>query len=289
MLEIGKYNELTVKKKTDFGFFLDSPEGDILLPRKYVPEGTKIGDPLKVFIYKDSEDRTIATTLTPRATVGEFASLRVKEVTRVGAFLEWGLEKDLLVPYREQAEKMRAGSRYIVYLFLEEQTKRITATSKIGRFIEKEDIRLHEGEEVDLLVYRPTDRGFKVIINNRYFGMLYKNEIFRELAVGDRARGFVKKIREDRRIDAVLTREGFEDIEEVKKQILKKLQESRGGFLPLTDESTPQSIREELDMSKKTFKKAVGSLYRDGVLEIKHDGIKLVRPDKRKILHKFRF
>ncbi|MBZ0158225.1 MAG: GntR family transcriptional regulator [Alphaproteobacteria bacterium] len=289
MLEIGKYSELTVKKKTDFGVFLDSPEGDVLLPRKYVPGGVKIGDLLKVFIYKDSEDRTIATTLTPKATVGEFAYLRVKEVTRIGAFLDWGLEKDLLVPYREQAEKMKAGSRYIVYLFLEEQTKRITATSKIGRFIEKEDIRLHEGEEVDLLVYRLTERGFKVIVNNRYFGMLYKNEIFRELAVGERARGFVKKIREDKRIDAVLTREGFEDIEEVKKQILKKLKESRGGFLPLTDESSPQSIREELDMSKKTFKKAIGSLYRDGTIEIKHDGIKLVRPDKRKILHKFRF
>ncbi|MCL4490352.1 MAG: S1-like domain-containing RNA-binding protein [Nitrospirae bacterium] len=289
MPEIGKYNQLTVKKKTDFGVYLDSEAGDILLPEKHVPGGTEIGDRLKVFIYRDSEDRIIATTLAPAATVGEFAYLKVKEVTKVGAFLEWGIEKDLLVPYSEQFKRMEAGKRYIVRIFLDEGTKRITATTKIMRFIERENIRLREGENVDLLVCQFTDMGIKVIINNSYWGMLYENEVYQKLNIGDKVKGFVKKIREDRKIDVILTGGGFEDIEVSKKTIIKKLKDSKGGFLPLGDNSAPELIREVLHMSKKTFKKAIGSLYKEGIIEIKYDGIKLKRVDKAKIIHKFKF
>ncbi len=289
MLKIGTYNQLPVLKEVDFGVYLGSEEEQVLLPGKYVPAGTRIGDVLNVFIYKDSEDRTIATTLTPYAVVGEFAYLQVKEVTKIGAFLDWGLEKDLLVPYSEQFKRMEAGKKYIVRIFLEERTERPTATSKIMRFIEQDDVRLREGEDVDLLVYQFSDLGAKVIINNTYLGMLYKNEVYQELHIGEKLKGFVKKIREDKKIDVVLRKGGTEDIEEMKKVVLKRLKASKGGFLPLGDDSPPEVIRGEMHMSKKTFKKVIGMLYKEGFLDIKHDGIKLKRVDKAKILHKFKF
>lgn len=289
MLEIGQYNQLTVKKETDFGVYLESGEGDILLPKKYVPKGTEIGDRLTVFVYKDSEDRIIATTLAPKATVGDFAYLKVKDTAKAGAFLDWGLEKDLLVPYSEQHRRMKAGEKYIVRIFLDEEKQRIAGTTKFNRFIEQEDIRLSEGESVDLLVYAFTDLGVKVIINNLYWGLLHKNEIYQELSIGEKIKGFVKRIREDKKIDVILTGGGFEDIEVSKKAVVKRLKEAKGGFLPLGDDSLPGLIRAELNMSKKTFKKAIGNLYKEGVIEIKHDGIKLKRVDKRKIVHKFKF
>ncbi|MBI3592305.1 MAG: GntR family transcriptional regulator [Nitrospirae bacterium] len=287
-MDIGKFNRLKVKKEVDFGVYLDSDAGEILLPKRYVPKGTRIGDELDVFVYKDSEDRTIATTLTPKAVVGDFAYLRVKDVNRNGAFLDWGIEKDLLVPYSEQSKKMEAGGKYIVRVFLDERTGRITATTKINRFIEKEDILVCEGEDVDLLVYQFTDLGIKVIINNRYFGVLYRNEVYQKLNIGDRIKGFIKKIREDRKIDVSIKRTGPEDIEASMKLILKELKDRRG-FLPLGDNSPPGLIREMLRMSKRTFKKAIGGLYKEGVIELKEDGIKLKRVDKTRIIHRFKF
>lgn len=273
-MQLGKINRLIVKKSVEFGVYLDSDAGEILLPKKYVPDGASVGEPVDVFIYKDSEDRIIATTLVPRATVGEFAYLRVADVAKFGAFLEWGLEKDLLVPSSEQAKKMETGKSYVVRIFVDEKTGRITGSTKINRFLEYDEIPLAEGDTVDLMVYQFTDLGINVIVNSRYSGMLYRNEVFQQLNVGDRLKGFVKRIREDKKIDVKLAKGGYSDVEDAKKTLLKKLKDSKG-VLPLGDNSPPELIRDTLQMSKKTFKKAVGGLYRDGVIELKENGIRL--------------
>ena len=287
-LEIGRFNQLKIKKDTTIGVYLDSEAGEILMPRKYVPLEAGAGDSIRVFVYRDSEDRLIATTLTPAAVVGEFACLKVVAISRAGAFLDWGIQKDLLVPYSEQSGKMEVGGKYIVRIFLDERTQRITATTKISRFIEKENVDLHEGENVAVLVYRVTDLGIKVIVNNRYFGMLYKNEVFEKLHIGDKAEGYVKRIRQDGKIDVMLGKAGPADIEEAKAVIITALKGHKG-FLPLGDHSAPEHIREIVHMSKKTFKKAVGGLYKKELIEIKEDGIKLKRVDKAKMIHLFKF
>ncbi len=287
-LEIGRFNELKIIKETTIGVYLDSDAGEILMPRKYVPQGVHVGDSMRVFVYRDSEERLIATTLTPAAVVGEFVCLKVVAISRAGAFLDWGVPKDLLVPYSEQSVKMEVGAKYIVRIFLDERTQRITATTKISRFIEKENVDLNEGENVALLVYRIADLGIKVIVNNRYFGMLYKNEVFEKLHIGDKAEGYVKRIRPDGKIDVMLGKAGPADIEEAKVVIIKTLKEHKG-FLPLGDHSAPEHIREIMHMSKKTFKKAVGGLYKKELIEIKEDGIKLKRVDKARTIHLFKF
>ena len=287
-LEIGRFNELKIKKETTIGVYLDSDAGEILMPRKYVPQEAHAGDNIRVFVYRDSEDRLIATTLTPYAVVGEFACLKVVAITRAGAFLDWGVQKDLLVPYSEQSGKMEVGGKYIVRIFLDERTQRITATAKISRFIENENVDFREGENVSVLVYRITDLGIKVIVNNRYFGMLYKNEVFEKLHIGDQAEAYVKRIRTDGKIDLMLGKAGPADIEEAKIVIIQALKEHKG-FLPLGDNSAPEHIREILHMSKKTFKKAAGGLYKKELIEIKEDGIKLKRVDKAKMMHLFKF
>jgi predicted RNA-binding protein (virulence factor B family) len=288
MVAIGNYNELKIRKEVEFGVYLDSDAGDILLPKKHVPKGARQGDAVRVFLYKDSEGRLIATTLTPKATVGEFAYLKVVAVTRAGAFLDWGIEKDLLVPYSEQREKVEVGKRYIVRVFFDEARGTIAASTKIGRFIENEHIELEEGQAVELLVYSFTDLGIKVIVENKYFGMLYRREVFQELSIGDRIKGVVKRIRDDGKIDVMLRKGGMEDVEDAKAEIVLALKE-HNRFLPLTDDSDPEVIRDALHMSKKLFKKAVGGLYKDGLIELKRDGILLKRPDKAKILHRFKF
>ncbi|MGO9016239.1 MAG: S1 RNA-binding domain-containing protein [Dissulfurispiraceae bacterium] len=287
-LEIGRFNELKIKKETTIGVYLDSDAGEVLMPRKYVPQEARAGDSIRVFAYRDSEDRLIATTLIPAAVVGEFAYLKVVAISRAGAFLDWGVQKDLLVPYSEQAAKMEVGKKYIVRIFLDERTQRITATTRISRFIEKENVDLREGETVALLAYRIADLGIKVIVNDRYFGMLYKNEVFEKMHIGDKAEGYVKRIRPDGKIDVVLGTAGPADIEQAKVVILKALKEHKG-FLPLGDHSAPEHIREIVHMSKKTFKKAVGGLYKKELIEIKEDGIKLKRVDKAKTLHLYKF
>lgn len=281
MLELGRINTLTALRRTSVGVFLgdpvEDPAGryDILLPTKYVPRTLEIDDEIDVFVYTDSEDRLIATTLTPAIRLGEFAALQVVSVTKIGAFMDWGLEKDLFVPFREQNRPMRVGRWYVVYLYRDEETDRLVASSKINRFLNDEaGNELQEGQEVDLLVYEPTDLGMNVIINNRYRGLLYANEVFQRVYPGDRLTGYIKRIREDRRIDVSLQQTGYQNIEPNAQRILDVLQE-RKGFLPLHDGSEPAAIYATLEMSKKTFKKAIGVLYRERKIRLEENGIYL--------------
>ena len=261
MVAIGDYNELEIVKQVDFGVYLDSDDGEILLPAKYVPADFRIGDTLKVFIYRDSEDRIIATTLEPKAKVGEFAALRVKQTNNYGAFLDWGLEKDLFVPFNNQRDIMQPGRDYVVYIYLDENSDRLVGTAKYEKYLKKEIEDLAEGDEVDLLVAGFTDLGIKVIINNQYLGILYKNEVFRELSLGEKTPGYIKKIREDQKIDVSLQKSGFAEVTDASELVLQKLQ-TNGGRLDLSDNSSPEEIYTALGMSKKTFKKAIGTLYR---------------------------
>ncbi|GAB3252957.1 S1-like domain-containing RNA-binding protein [Larkinella harenae] len=273
MIYIGKINTLQALRETSVGVFLGDEDGtDILLPNKYVPQTLRVGDSIDVFVYTDSEDRLIATTLTPRIKRNEFARLQAVSVTRVGAFLDWGLEKDLLVPYREQSRPMEAGRWYVVYLYLDHETDRLVASSRLNRFLDSGKPNLEEGQEVSLLAYESTDLGINVIINNRYKGLVYANEVFQRVYPGDQLTGYIKQIREDDRIDVSLQKPGYENVEPSAQRILTVLEQQRG-FLPLHDKSDPDEIYQTLEMSKKTFKKAVGTLFRERKIVIKDDGI----------------
>lgn len=274
MLKIGDYNDIAVIEKVDFGVYLGSPEEKVLLPRKYVDEGTEIGDIKKVFIYKDSEDRIIATTAVPKAKVGEFAYLEVKEVNNFGAFLDWGLEKDLFVPYREQTISMEQFKSYVVYIYLDDKTGRIAATTKVSKYLNTLPIDVSEEDEVDLLVYKFTDIGAVVIVNNKFSGMIYKNDIYQELNIGDRLKGYVFKIREDDKLDIIIRKRGYAKVLDSEEILLDMLKENNG-FLPYHDKSPAEEIEKNLHMSKGTFKKAVGGLYKAKVIEIIENGIKL--------------
>lgn len=274
MVAIGDYNELEIAKEVDFGLYLDSDDGEILLPAKYVPDNARVGDRLKVFIYRDSEDRMIATTLQPKAKVGDFAALTVKDTNQYGAFLEWGLEKDLFVPFHNQRDKMQTGRSYVVYVYLDDSSDRIVATAKYEKYLQPEVTDLQEGDEVSLLIAGFSDLGVKVIINNKYSGILYKNEVFREVKIGEVTKAYVKKIREDQKIDVSLQRPGYGEVKDAAQIIREKLQ-TNGGKLALSDSSDPETIYQELGMSKKTFKKAVGTLYRQGHIRLSEEGIAL--------------
>ena len=275
MIELGKYNVLKVYHRAKQGLYLgDEEEQDILLPNKYVPEGTEEGDDIPVFVYKDSEDRIIATTLRPKILLHQFACLKVKDVNKYGAFMDWGLEKDLMVPFREQGKKMEVNRWYVVYLYKDSVTDRLVGSSRINRFLEKEDIQLKQGEEVNLLIGESTNMGYKVIINQRYGGVIYRNEIFRKIRIGDKVKGYIKTIREDKKIDVTLQKPGYEHVAPNADHILAKLRENKG-FLPLTDKSPPALITDQLEMSKKTFKKAIGGLYKKRLIRIEKDGIYL--------------
>jgi predicted RNA-binding protein (virulence factor B family) len=273
VLEIGKYNRLEVKKISAIGAYLISELGDILMPTKYLPEGLHPGEHIKVFVYLDSEDRLIATTLTPKAQVGDFALMTVRDTSNVGAFLDWGLEKDLLVPFGEQPRAMRTGEQHLVRVYLD-RSERIAASAKIGKFLESGTSRLQVGEEVALMFYEFGDLGAKVIINGRFGGLLFKSELFGNYRVGDTTRGFVAKIREDGKIDVTLRLKGQQDVAGGKQVILDKLKAS-AGFLPVGDKSPPQEIAALFGMSKKSFKTAIGNLYKEGVIEIRPEGLKL--------------
>ncbi|MBJ6750253.1 CvfB family protein [Geomonas anaerohicana] len=273
MLEIGKYNRLEVKKLSAIGAYLASELGEILLPTKYVPEGLHHGEHLKVFVYLDSEDRLIATTLEPKAQVGDFALMEVKDVSPVGAFLEWGLEKDLLVPFSEQPRPMHKGERHLVRVYLD-RSERIAASAKIGKFLEKSAAGLKEGQEVTLTFYEFGNLGAKVIIDGRYDGLLFKTELFGTFGAGDSAKGYIKKIRGDGKIDVTLRTGGKQDLTGGRETLLRVLGE-RGGFLPVGDKSPPELIAEMFRMSKKNFKAVIGNLYREGVIEITKEGIRL--------------
>lgn len=276
MLNIGKYNTLRVVKQVDFGMYLDGGDkGEILLPTRYVPEGCQPGDELEVFIYLDSEDRVIATTEKPLAQVGEFAHLRVKAIEKAGAFLDWGLMKDLLVPYREQKVKMVSGRKYLVFIYVDEETGRIVASAKTDRFIDNLPPQFEVGQEVDLIIDNETDLGFTAIINQTHRGVLYQNEVFEALEQGQRLKGYIKKVREDDKIDLSLYPLGYQKVDGMSQTILDALKES-GGYLPVTDKTDAEVIYDNFGMSKKTFKKAIGALYKQRRIVIEEKGIRLV-------------
>ena len=277
MIDIGKYADLEVVKEVEFGLYLDGgPFGEILLPIRYVPKGVRPGDELRVFIYCDSEDRIIATTEKPYATVGEFAYLKVNGISSYGAFLDWGLSKDLFVPFREQKYRMEMGEQYLVMIYLDEITERIAASSKLNKFLEDEGEPLEQGMKVELLIAEETDLGYKAIINEQRWGVLYYNEIFQEIEIGDVVEGYIKNIREDEKIDLSLQAQGYlQQIPIAVQQVLDKLKEN-DGFLPLTDKSSPDDIYDTFEMSKKSFKKAIGKLYKDRFIQLEKEGIRLI-------------
>jgi predicted RNA-binding protein (virulence factor B family) len=279
MTEIGKINHLYVVKDVDFGIYLDGGDlGEILMPKRYVPEGTQPEDMIDAFIYLDSEDRLVATTEKPLAMVDEFALLEVVAVTPVGAFLNWGLPKDLFVPFREQRKPMEVGQKYLVYVYVDTDTKRIAASSKIENYLDNLPIDYDEGEEVDLIIVNETDLGYNAIIDYSHLGIIYKNEVFQTLNPGDKIPGFIKKIRTDGKIDLSLVKAGYEKISEFADRIISEL-EKHEGFLPLTDKSSPEEIYKVFKFSKKNFKAAIGSLYKKRIITLEENGIRLLVTD----------
>lgn len=277
MAEIGKYNTLKVVKTVDFGVYLDGGgQGEILLPTRYVPENTDVDDELEVFIYLDSEDRIIATTEEPYATVNEFAFLEAKAITSVGAFLDWGLPKDLFVPFREQKTKMEEGESYVVYIYFDLESRRIAASSKLEKFVDNIPVEYEEEQKVELLIANKTDLGFRAIIEDAHWGMLYANEVFTPLSPGQRIFGYIKKIREDEKIDLSLYKPGYQQIDDTSETLLNYLK-NNNGKIPLTDKSSPEEISNLFGISKKNFKKAVGNLYKRKLILIEEEGITLAQ------------
>lgn len=276
MLFIGKYNYLTIERVTSVGMFLSDVEGEeVLLPNQYITDDMQVGDQIKVFVYLDSEDRPVATTQTPKIVRNEFAFLEVKDVSEHGAFLDWGLIKDLFVPFREQPKPMEIGEKYVVFLYLDQKTQRLLASAKIDKFLESERLTVAEGDEVDLIVWQKTDLGYNVVVNQYHKGLIYANEVFQPLQIGDYLKGYVKKIREENKLDISLQKTGYEVVEPVAKQILEEVEKGKG-FLALSDSSSPEDIYNKLKISKKVFKKAIGGLYKQGIIRITEDGIYLI-------------
>lgn len=276
MLKIGDYNKLKVSHRTEFGFYLDSREGyNILLPVKNAPDGLMEGDEIEVFVYMDSEDRPVATTRKPLARAGAFACLTVRDVNNAGIFLDWGLEKNLLLPYAEAPRDLRPGHRCVVFVTVDAATGRLFASAKFEKFVEKNRIDLREGQAVKLMVARITPKGALAIIDDRYAGMIYESEIFDKLNIGDALDGFVKKIRDDKKIDLTIRRGAREEVGDAKTLIMARLAEC-GGTLGLGDKSSPEAIKKALKMSKMTFKKAIGGLYKERKITLGPDSISVV-------------
>ena len=274
-IHLGEINRLTVIKSVDFGMYLDGDqEGEILLPTRYVPEGLKIGDELDVFLYLDSEERLIATTEKPLAMVGDFAWLNVAWVNEYGAFLDWGLMKDLFVPFREQKMRMEIGNSYIVHVHIDEESYRIVASAKIERYFSKDFPEYENGDKVEILVWQKTDLGFKVIIDNKFGGLIYADEIFRHITTGDRMEAYIKTVREDGKIDVSLQPAGRRHTEEFSETLHQYLIDHKG-VCDLGDKSPADDIYDRFKVSKKVFKKAIGELYKQHVIIISEEGIKL--------------
>ncbi len=274
-IQLGKYNQLEVVKEVDFGLYLDGGDaGEILLPTRYVPEGTQPGDMLNVFIYLDNEERLIATTLEPYVQVGEFAHLEVAWINEYGAFLDWGLMKDLFVPFREQKMKMLKGHKYIVHTHVDEDSYRIMASAKVERYLSKELPTYQPGTEVDVLVWQKTDLGFKVIVENQFSGLLYQNELFQHVETGMRLRAYVKQVREDGKIDLALQKAGAKRVDDFSEVLLQYIKD-HDGYTPLNDKSNAEDIYDTFNVSKKTFKKAVGDLYKKRLVVLEEGGIRL--------------
>jgi len=284
MIKIGEYNVLRVIKEKSMGLFLDDGGMGILLPKRFVPPGTRVGDELKVFLYHDGEDRPIATTQQPFGTLGDVVRLRVVSTTSHGAFLDWGLMKDLFIPRSRQVSYMQPMGEYLVKIIMDEQTGRLAATQKFDSFLSNEVLTVKEMDLVDLVVYRRTDLGYVVIINNRHTGLLHFNEVYRPIAIGDRFQGFIKKILPgnnpgsdgagDHRIDVAAGKPGYNRVEDESAKVLRLLNEN-AGYLPYNDKSSPENIYSFFGMSKKTFKMTTGKLYKERKIEFTPAGIKL--------------
>lgn len=279
---LGDYNNLKIVKRVSFGLYLDGDEdGEILLPAKYVPDGYDIGDIIKVFVYLDNEERLVATTEEPLAKVGDFALLRVAWTNDYGAFLDWGLLKDLFVPFSEQEDKMVKGNSYLVYVTIDRKSYRIYASARLDKYLSRTKPPYETDEEVDIIVWRRTDLGWKVIVNGNHSGLVFANEVFRDLKTGDRLKGYVKRVRTDGKIDIALQRHGVAGDDDSSMRLLSAIEAQRG-FLPLNDNSSPDEIYSMLGMSKKAFKRAAGKLYKQRLIIIDDDGLRLSAgcPDK---------
>jgi hypothetical protein len=275
MLGIGEYHTLIIDRDTEPGLFLRNEEGDeVLLPNKYKPETFSLEDEIEVFVYLDHQERPVATTLKPYVKLDEFAYLKCVELSDIGAFLDWGLEKHLFVPYREMASEMRKGSWYLIFCYLDEESGRLVGSSKTNAFLDNSDITVEPFQPVDIIVANPTDLGMNVIVNEIHQGLIFKDDIFQDLQPGDRLKAWVKKTRPDGKIDITLQRPGYRSIEPNAQDILNEI-ELKGGHLKLTDKSSPLEIQRVLQMSKKSFKKAIGTLYKQRLIDIKEDGIYL--------------
>ncbi len=276
MLALGVYNTLEILRDREPGIYLGDKDGnEVLLPNKYVPEEFEIGDEIRVFVYLDSSERIVATTLEPYAKVNSFAYLKCTSVSEIGAFLDWGLEKDLFVPFKEQASKMRVGSWYLAYVYLDEETNRLVASSKTNAFLDNSLVLLSSYDEVDLIASHPSPQGWNMIVNQKHLGLVYADEIFQKITPGDQIKGYVKKVRPDGKIDLTLQRHGFRGIEPNAQQILDELK-ANGGFIDLNDKSNPEDIKDVFQLSKKSFKKAIGALYKARKITIEKDGIRLL-------------
>jgi predicted RNA-binding protein (virulence factor B family) len=275
MIELGTYNDLVIQRDTRVGLFLADASGDeVLLPTKFIPQTYMVGDTLRVFCYLDNEERPVATTQDPIITRNTFGFLEVAEVNQFGAFLDWGLEKHLLVPFREQPTPMKEGERYVVYCYLDPKSSRLVASARLDRFLDNRDLTVDRLQKVDLLVYRETPLGYELIVDNRHKGLVFRDQVFRKLQEGDRIDGYVKEIRPDHKLDITLEPVGYRKLEPAAMRIYNELLKS-GGTLPLTDKSTPEAIQQQLQMSKKVFKKGVGILYRERKIELRPEGIVL--------------
>lgn len=276
MLKLGQHNTLEILRKTSVGLYLGDQEGnDILLPNKYCSPEMEIGSNIEVFVYKDHEQRWVATTLSPAVEINEFAYLRVKSISDIGAFLDWGLEKDLFVPFREQNIKMERGQSYVIFLYEDPQTQRLVASAKLNRFFQNDKIDIAPGSLVDLLVFETTPLGFNVIIDQRFKGLIYHADIYQKINIGDQLQGYIKLIREDGGIDISLQAKGLKRLETGAEKIIEHLKQNKG-YVNLTDKSSPEEILSKFQMSKKNFKQSVGILFKQRLIRIETDGIYLL-------------
>ncbi|MBV7564345.1 S1 RNA-binding domain-containing protein [Pseudomonas sp. sia0905] len=279
MAVIGRMNSLQVVKHTDFGLYLDGgADGEILLPKRYIPKDSpsEVDDWLNVFVYLDSEDKLIATTEKPKVQVGEFASLKVVDINRVGLFLDWGLPKDLLLPHSEEKRPLQIGDYCVVHVFVDKRSRRITATARLDRYLDKVPATYQAGQEVDLLVVESTDMGFKAIINGKHWGLIHKNEVIGFMRSGIRQPGYIKEMRSDGKISLSLQPVGQQVADSLGEQILQRLRDN-GGVLELSDKSAPERISAMFRVSKGNFKKAIGGLYKQGLIRIHDERIELVK------------
>jgi predicted RNA-binding protein (virulence factor B family) len=274
-VKVGQFNTLRVSRKVEFGFYLENGAEGILLPKRFAPNNLNIDDEIEVFVYHDSDNRLIATTQKPKAVVGEIAKMKVVSVTKQGAFLDWGLMKDLFVPASKQVSGMRLGGEYLVMLYIDEMTGRVAATEKVENLMSNDELTVKEMEQVDLLVYRTSELGYVMIINNKHIGILHGNEVFQQLAIGEKVKGFIKKIRPDNKIDLILGKPGYTKVEDESAKFLRLLNENNG-YLPYNDKSDPTDIYAFFGMSKKAFKMTTGNLYKQKKIQFTQTGIQLI-------------